>query len=83
MQELGIKIEHYTLSRERQYKENKKTHVKITATAYQEKKLLKRLKDTGLMVKIEFYPWPEEDSHSPNQNYTKLSQKENLEMKGN
>ena len=57
--------------------------MKITATAYQEKKLLKRLKDTGLMVKIEFYPWPEEDSHSPNQNYTKLSQKENLEMKGN
>lgn len=85
MQELGIKIKQYTLGSHLYSKESKQNHVTITTTTYQEGKLLRRLKATGLMVKIKFSSLPEEVPKSPraHQKHTVHSQQETVEMKGN
>ena len=61
MQELSINILSDTLSPEIHYKECKRNYAKITATAEQEKKLMRELAATRLVLDIKSSDW--QDPH--------------------
>ena len=71
MQELSINILSDTLSPEIHYKECKRNYAKITATAEQEKKLMRELAATRLVLDIKSSNW--QDPQLPHQDDNEAS----------